>query len=164
MLRRKIYTIGYERRPVPAIIQFAQRLKVTHVVDVRSRASGRYAAKNYRPWVLSARLESAGVKHLHVPAVGVPWTARKEQQAEGHAGYRELVKSLLDPHDVSAVAATVRPMAVAISVIVGLVAEGDILLMGKERKAEQCHRLALAEELALAVSQPGVIEVTVEHF
>jgi uncharacterized protein (DUF488 family) len=138
MSRRKsgLVSIGYEGRTSEELLSTLVELNVTTLVDVRltplSRKPGLSKTR------LAASSEAAGVKYVHLSALGNPKDNR-EPFREGRAqeGCIKFTSLLARPAAV-----------VAMDQLEALARDGRVAVLCFERDHDRCHRQVIVTELA----------------
>jgi uncharacterized protein (DUF488 family) len=70
MTRRKLYTTGYEKALLKDVISTLAAARVAALIDVRDRPISRRPGFSKRQ--LAAAIEEAGMRYLHLGALGTP--------------------------------------------------------------------------------------------
>jgi uncharacterized protein (DUF488 family) len=131
-----VFTIGYERASVAALIGVLRRNRIKTLIDVRELPNSRRAgfSKN----VLAASLEEAGVDYVHLKALGTPKAGREANKARRWAEFWEIVDGAL-----------ARPEALmALEHAAELAAARRACLLCLEHDWRICHRSRVADMLA----------------
>lgn len=111
-----VYSIGYERLSLPALIAALHAAGVRHVADVRQLPLSRRAGFSKR--MLGASLEAGGIGYTHFRALGTPKEGRIANRAGRMDAFWAIVDgALADPKAVAAQAeleslAAAQPTAV----------------------------------------------------
>lgn len=128
-----VVTVGYEGRTAEELVQAVEDC-VDVLVDVRLTPSSRKPGLSKGK--LSAALERAGVRYLHMRALGNP--------RENRAGYRAG-----DPDSQRRYADVLRDDAArdALEQLEQLLSDARVALLCFERDSGACHRQAIADEL-----------------
>ena len=131
-----IWTLGYERATLPAVLEALRDAGVELLVDVRAVAASR--RPGFSKTMLGASLEAAGIGYLHLRDLGTPKAGREAARAGRCEEMREIFAAHLE--EPPAVAAFERLAAVA--------GERKVCLLCFEADPDCCHRAVLAERLA----------------
>jgi uncharacterized protein (DUF488 family) len=136
-MRRKaipLATIGYEGASLGAFLDTLGEAGVTHVLDVRERASSR--RKGFSKTALSQALMNEGIDYRHERALGTPQEMRNRYRSHGDIRryFGEYRKYL----------ATRKPL---LDQVAGSLT-GHVALLCFERNPDECHRSIVAAELA----------------
>jgi uncharacterized protein (DUF488 family) len=128
------FTVGYEGKILPGLIQELTAAKVQTVIDVRERAQSR--KPGFSKAALGAALARNGIEYVHLPQLGSPTAIRHEYRRTGDF---EKFRA-----EYSAYAAT---QATAISTVAGLLRRRRGALLCFEVDSESCHRGILSSRL-----------------
>ena len=129
-----LFTVGYERRDVPGIVNTLQREGVETVVDVRQYPNSR--RKGFSKSALTQVFAAAGIVYQSIPALGSPRDVRKRYRSTGDTTwFFEAFESHLDSQEG------------ALHRLLEMVQEDSCCLLCYERDAEVCHRKAVAERI-----------------
>lgn len=129
-----VVTVGYEGRTAEQLVQAVAEDRVDVLVDVRLTPSSRKPGLSKGK--LSAALAQAGVKYLHLRALGNPRDNRAGYRSGDPSSQRRYAEVL---HDEAA--------AEALEQLEGLVSGARVALLCFERESSACHRQAIADEL-----------------
>ncbi|SMH52530.1 DUF488 domain-containing protein [Azospirillum agricola] len=140
-----LFTIGYERASLDAVIAALRARGVATVLDVRELPLSRRAGFSKTP--LSAGLAEAGIGYVHLKGLGTP----KEGRVAAHLGRMDrfwtiVAEKMATPeaeHDLVRAA--------------GIAAPAPACLLCFEAEPHVCHRLRVAEALTARFG------FTVEH-
>jgi uncharacterized protein (DUF488 family) len=139
-----ITTIGYEGRTVDEVVDMLRAAQVKALVDVRltplSRKPG--LSKNG----LAARLHTAGIDYVHLPALGNPHDNRDAYRRGDKAAVAKYRDVLRMPEGQAALGHLVR-----------LATHQQVALMCFEHDATECHRSMVTD----ALTEAGVISQVV---
>jgi uncharacterized protein (DUF488 family) len=128
-----IFTIGYERRTIAALVLRLREAAVERVIDVR--ASPRSPRPGFSKGSLAKALAAAGLDYVHLGQAGNPFLAVAARDlAAGLASYREHLSA--HPEILDAVVAAAAGKRAA--------------LLCAEASPRRCHRGVLADALAEA--------------
>ena len=134
LMSATVFTIGYEARDVPGLVNDLAAAGIEVLVDVRELPLSR--RRGFSKTALRAAVEDAGIAYLHERAVGNPKPFRDAWKAgdaaTGTAGYIAHLKNG-PPTSVDALAQRV--------------AEGGVCLMCVEHDPSDCHRSLLVNAL-----------------
>lgn len=132
-----IHTLGYEKTDVAQYVEFLSEAKVQVLVDVRDRPISR--KKGFSKKALSEAVEAAGIRYLHVQALGDPKPGRDAARAGQHDLFVEIFTSHMK---TDAAQSALAELAVHI--------QGQkICLTCFERDHTTCHRSIVAAQLAV---------------
>ena len=131
----RVFTLGYEGRTLQELVGLLDRLGVRQVADVRENPWSR------RPGLdrdtLARILEERGVGYRHFGALGCRFEARTALRRGGDfAPYAEAYREHL------------RGAERVVRDLEAFLREAPTAVLCTERRAEECHRLVLAERLA----------------
>lgn len=133
-----LFTIGYQGARLADLVACLAGAGVATLADIRYEPFSR--RPEFRQGPLRAALAAAGIGYVHCRALGNPPPSRAAALAGDMAGYRRLFQAHLDTDAARA----------ALAQVAGLMDDGPVCLMCLERRAEECHRLMVAERLACA--------------
>ena len=136
MTGRPLFTIGYEKARVPDIFAALAEAGVAVVVDVRDRPISRRPGFSKRQ--LAAACEEAGVRYVHLAALGTPPEGRAANRARQWRRFWDIVAAKL------ATAEAERDLAEAAAIA----AAAPACLLCYEADWQICHRRRVAEKLA----------------
>ncbi len=129
-----LFTIGYEGAPLDALIDTLRGAGVQTLVDVRERAQSR--RRGYSKTALAEALAGAGIRYLHLRALGTPPTLRKPYKLD---------------HDFAALtrgyAAHLATQGEVLEELGALAARECTCLLCYEAEAHTCHRSLITERL-----------------
>ncbi len=132
--RSTLVTVGYEGRTAEQLVEALAGDRVDVLVDVRltplSRKPGLSKAK------LATALERAGVRYLHMRALGNPRENRAGYRAGDSASQHRYAEVLQE-----------EAAGAALEHLEELVTGARVALLCFERDSESCHRQAIADEL-----------------
>jgi uncharacterized protein (DUF488 family) len=131
-----ILTVGYEKREITEYVLQLTNANIEVLVDVRDRPLSR--KKGFSKRSLSQAVEAAGIKYVHVQALGDPKPGRDAARA-GHYGlFHQIFSKHMQTHEAqNALAELAKDTS-------GL----KICLTCFERDHTCCHRSIVAERLA----------------
>ena len=130
-----LFTIGYQGASVAEVIAALEAAGVATLADVRALPWSRKAG--FAKPVLAKSVEAAGLRYIHIEALGNPAKLHREAAPPG-ADWRALMAQHLD----SAAARAALAAAAVLS------ERGPLCLMCYEADPAHCHRLIVAERLA----------------
>ncbi len=130
-----VYTVGYEEKSIDEFIQSLRKHHIKVLVDVREIPASR--KKGFSKTKLNERLESVGIRYLHVKELGSPRELRKRLYSDKDYSYffKEYKKHLENNIDILE-----RLYNETIS-------NESSCLMCMERFPAQCHRKVVAERI-----------------
>lgn len=133
--RRRIWTVGYEKRTGPELIGLLHDAGVEHLADIRAQPNSRRA--DFRAKALASACEAAGIEYGSWPMLGATEAQRKRLKETGDrkkffTSFRARARRMDEPLD--ALAAVARKKVIA--------------LLCYEREHDDCHRSVIAELLA----------------
>ncbi|MBD0270615.1 MAG: DUF488 domain-containing protein [Acetobacteraceae bacterium] len=130
-----VFTIGYERATPSSLLAALHAAGVRRVVDVRALANSR--RPGFAKRALSAALEGAGVRYLHLPALGTPPEGREAVRAGRPEEMRRIFARHLAGTEAQAALADLADRA----------AREPVCLLCLEADPRNCHRTLVAEAL-----------------
>lgn len=137
----RIHTIGYQQRTVVELVRALATAQVQFLVDVRAVPMSR--KPDFRKNRLDALLQEAGIRYVGMPGLGTPKFLRDQLAAD--ANYPEFFARFRDHLD--SVRAHVESLA-------RLTDRKRVSLMCFERNPAECHRSAIADEVAKLLETP----------
>ncbi len=132
--RKKLFTIGYEQTPAPAVLDELEQAGVKLLVDVRAVASSR--RPGFSKSQLAAGLDERGIGYVHLRGLGTP----KEGRLAARAGQYETLQKVYAKHLETAQA---REELDELSSLVKK--SGPVCILCYERDHRHCHRRWIAE-------------------
>lgn len=143
-----IYTIGYEGFSIGEFVAKLQSHNIGLLVDIRDNPYSR--KKDFSAKRLSAHLAAAGIGYLHLKQLGCPAPIRS---ALKHNGDFKAYKSAFLSHLIT--------QSDALDYLCNLLLVNIICLMCLEQDESRCHRLLVAEKLAVRFSgdKPPKLEI-----
>jgi uncharacterized protein (DUF488 family) len=133
---KPLYTIGYERLSLPALVAALKAARVKTLIDVRELPNSRRAGFSKR--TLSATLENSGIAYAHLKALGTPKAGREANKARCWKEFWRIVDDNL-----------ARPEAMlAVEEAAELAAAKTVCLLCLEHDHTICHRDRVAGMLA----------------
>lgn len=131
-------TIGYERADLEKFVRALQTNRIEYLVDVRQVPISR--KRGFSKTSLREALEKAGIKYIHLKALGDPKSGREAAKAGRFAEFNEIYRRHL-----------ATPAAQDALSLVGDIANStNSCLMCYERTPEYCHRKVVAEAVSHA--------------
>lgn len=134
-------TIGYENCTIGNVVQTLKDAGVDLLLDIRAVAASRKPGFSKRQ--LAATLDEAGIKYVHLQALGTPKPGRDAVRA-GHPGLMEIIYREHMTGD--------RPQA-ELAQAKALVQERTSCLLCFERDHKICHRRLVAEMIVAETGQ-----------
>lgn len=131
-----LFTIGYEKATVQAVLRELTRERIATVVDTRAVAASRRPGFSKR--ALSAELDEAGISYLHLQKLGTPAEGREAARA----GDIERLWRIYDRHIAK------REPQQELTDLVTLIRSGQrIALLCYCRNANACHRSRIVQNI-----------------
>ncbi len=134
----KLATIGYEASTQPVLIEKLKAAGVEVLIDVRAVAASR--RPGFSKGLLSASVEEAGIRYVHLRELGTP----KPGRMAARAGRTAEMRRIFDDH--MAEPAAQLQLAQAVEIATG--AKTAILCFCAEHA--KCHRAIVADRMAEA--------------
>jgi uncharacterized protein (DUF488 family) len=134
-----ILTIGYEDATPPRLLEALRGAGVETLVDVRALANSR--RPGFAKRALSAALEEAGIRYLHLPALGTPAAGREAVRSGRTAEMRRIFARHLEGTEPQAALADLRDRA----------GREAVCLLCLEADPAHCHRTLVAEAVGMEV-------------
>lgn len=131
-----IATIGYEKATPDQLVATAKAAGIELLIDIRAVARSR--RPGFSKGNLSAALEAAGIRYMHLKGLGTPAEGREANKA----GRMDDFEAIFRAHMSSAAARADLDQAAE------LAGTSRICLLCLEGDARRCHRLIVAEMLA----------------
>jgi uncharacterized protein (DUF488 family) len=141
-----LVSLGYEGRSVDELVAGLLRQSVTVLVDVRLTPLSRKPGLSKRK--LAEALQAAGIRYLHLRALGNPKDNRVQFRAgdpDSHAVFRQLM--------------TEREGAEALRHVAELLDGETVALLCVERDDQACHRHLVAAELQRVEPKLDLIKI-----
>lgn len=128
----RLYTAGYEGTTIDAFVGRLKQHGVGVLIDVRLTPISR--KKGFSKTALRERLESAGVRYVHLPQLGNPKRFRVAAASSDECieMYREHMDDRWDD---------------ALAPLIDELAAEDVCIMCMERDCTKCHRHVVAHEV-----------------
>lgn len=133
---RTLYTIGYEGKTQPELLEQLAAAGVGLVIDVRAVAASR--RPGFSKTALASALRESGIDYLHLRALGTPKDGRDAARKGQVARMREIYAGQLDTPEAE--------LAYAQALVVARGTPAALLCF--EREAASCHRAMIAERFA----------------
>lgn len=133
----KLFTIGYERVSLPALISALQGAGVQTLIDIRELPNSRRAGFSKR--ILSGSLEAEGLSYLHLKPLGTPKAGRDANKAGKLDVFWPIVEANLDRPEARLALVEAAETATK---------HGPACLLCLEHDYRRCHRVRVAEMLA----------------
>ena len=146
MSEYQLVSLGYEGRTVDELIVNLLRERVSVLVDVRLTPLSRKPGMSKKR--LASALESAGIRYVHLRALGNP-RENREAFRSGDPASHEVFRALL----------VGEPGADAIQHVVELLDGETVALLCFERDHQTCHRRLVADELQRANPRLEVVSI-----
>ncbi len=134
-----ILTIGYEDATPQRLLDALRAEGVATLVDVRALANSR--RPGFAKRALSAALEGAGIRYLHLPALGTPAAGREAVRSGRPGEMRRIFARHLAGTEPQAALADLRDRA----------GREPVCLLCLEADPTQCHRTLVAEAVGMEV-------------
>lgn len=136
-----LFTIGYERRTQPELIETLIAAGATLLVDVRAIAASRRAG--FSKTVLSTSLAAHGIGYRHMRALGTPKPGRDAARAGRTAEMQAIFARHLENPEAG----------LALAQAADLARHGPICLLCLEHDAACCHRAMVADRIMAETGQ-----------
>ncbi|HEY6485376.1 MAG TPA: DUF488 domain-containing protein [Candidatus Cybelea sp.] len=137
----RIHTIGYQQRTGIELVRTLSDARVQFLVDVRAVPMSR--KPDFRKNRLAALLEEAGIRYLGMPGLGTPKFLRDKLAADEN--YPEFFARFCEH---------LKGVRIHVESLARLTDRKRVSLMCFERNAAECHRSAIAEEVAKILETP----------
>ena len=132
---RKLFTIGYEGKTQPEMLDELGAAGVALVLDVRAVAASR--RPGFSKTALAGGLRERGIDYLHLRPLGTPADGRQAARAGRIAEMREIYARQLDTPEA----------ALALEQALAEASSRPSALLCYEREAPDCHRSMLAQRM-----------------
>ena len=130
----KLFTIGYEKAKLEALMTELKRAKVKLLVDTRAVAASRKPGFSKRQ--LAATLDENGISYLHLQKLGTPPEGRQAARSGDMTTLWRIYNRHLKTHDA----------VEAMDELLAIVRSGQrVCLLCFERDPGHCHRSRIAE-------------------
>lgn len=131
----EIWTIGYERGSLNAVIEALEAAKIDLLVDVRELPNSRRAGFSKR--MLAASLEERGIGYRHMKALGTPKAGRDANKSGDYSTFETIYAAALE-----------QPAAQLALLELGDLAKAQrACLLCLEHDPAHCHRSEIARRL-----------------
>lgn len=130
----KLFTIGYEGRPIEEFIELLSSRGITAIIDVRENPYSRN--RQYSRRSLEAALAEAGIEYIHLKSLGSPKYLRDRLKQDHdyesfNQAYNDYLNTQID----------------TLSELYNLLTVNTICLICLEHNPAHCHRHLIAERL-----------------
>jgi len=142
-----LFTIGYEVSTLPAVLDTLKAAGVGLLIDVRAVAASR--KPGFSKKLLSASLDEAGIRYLHLQGLGTPKAGRDAARAGRVEEMHRIFRAHMESDRSQAELAQARAAAGA----------APACLLCFERDHRACHRELVAEMIRADTGQQ-VIHLT----
>lgn len=142
-----LFTIGYEASTLPAVLAALKSAGVGLLIDVRAVAASR--KPGFSKKLLAASLDEAGIRYLHLQALGTPKPGRDAARAGRVAEMHRIFRAHMASDRPQAELAQAKAAASA--------AKSCLLCFERDHRA--CHRELVAEMIRADTGQQ-VIHLT----
>lgn len=129
-----LFTFGYEGRSIGEFVARLKRARVKTVVDVRELPLSR--KPGFSKSAFSSALNKAGIRYVHLPALGCPKPIRNRYRADGNW-----------PAYVKAFGANLAKQEGAVAELAKIAAGTTACLVCFEADFDRCHRSIVARAL-----------------
>lgn len=133
---KPLLTVGYQGASVPALVETLKAAGVDVLIDVRSAPVSK--RPEFAKAALSASISAAGLRYLHMKALGNPWEGREAAKSGDIDAYRRVFIAHLDS----------APTRAALAEAAKIAKEETACLMCLEADPAHCHRSMVAAALA----------------
>lgn len=137
----RLLTIGYEGCTIDGVLTTLTKANVRLLIDVRAVAASRKPGFSKRQ--LSAGLEGAGIRYVHLQRLGTPKPGRDAVRA----GHPERMVPIFNAHMETPEA------QLALAEAKGLAVHERCCLLCFERDHRECHRRLVAEMIVAETGQ-----------
>ena len=136
-----IYTIGYEGASVDAFIAALRRADIALVLDIRAAPVSR--KKGFSKTPLAQHFAEAGIGYRHLRGLGTPKRGREAARSGDLEAFERIFRAHLD-----------EPEALLdLGEAESLAQQQPVCLLCLERDPEHCHRLIVADRMAVETGQ-----------
>lgn len=143
---RTIREVGYEGKTIDEVVRSLQTWEVATLVDVRLNAVSR--KKGFSKKALKAAVEDAGLRYVHLPALGNPKDNRTGFYAPGTAAAQAAHERFLESLKTDEAEASLRQVE-------NLSDNGGVALLCFEADRSMCHRDLIATLIFERSLQPA---------
>jgi uncharacterized protein (DUF488 family) len=147
----RLASIGYEKASFADFRRTLLEVGIAAVIDVRDLPQSRRAGFSKRQ--LQAGLEEAGLRYLHVKALGTPKEGRVAARQRRYDAFWEIVEAKLATEEAEAAFADIAALARAT----------PSCLLCYEADHRQCHRRRVAETLERRFGFPPTLHLQVRE-
>jgi uncharacterized protein (DUF488 family) len=131
-----LYTIGYEKAAQAAVLETLSKAGVELLIDVRDRPQSRRAG--FSKTMLAASLEDAGLRYVHLKALGTPPEGREANRTRQWDKFWRIVEDRLQSPEAE----------IDLQQAAALAQAAPACLLCYEADWHICHRRRVAEILA----------------
>ena len=131
-----VFTIGYEGATLDTLTAALTSAGVKTLIDVRDRPYSR--KPGFSKPSLSTAMERAGLRYVHLGALGTPPEGREAAHAGRRDVFHRIMKARLDATEGQGSLAQAAALAKS---------QGPICLLCLERDPAACHRSLIADRL-----------------
>ena len=142
----RLFTIGYEGRPVDEFIDLFSRRGIKAIIDVREHPYSRN--RNYSRRNLESALATAGIEYIHLQNLGSPKDLRDKLRLDHDYDY-------FKSHYID----YLNTQTDALSKLSNLLFTNVICLLCMERDPLRCHRSLIAERLRQCLIDKASVEI-----
>ncbi|MCP8309586.1 MAG: DUF488 domain-containing protein [archaeon] len=140
---RPIFSVGYEGRKLPELVELLRQNAIDILVDVRRDAYSSYD-KDFNEKKLSLSLAESHIRYLHMPELGVDYAERQKlKQSHDYEYYFQFYKEYLEKNQE------------LLKLLMDLTYNSTVALLCYERDFGRCHRHVIADKL----SKEGIVTV-----
>jgi uncharacterized protein (DUF488 family) len=143
-MEHPLFTIGYERKPLPAFLARVAEAGVETLLDVRELPLSR--VRGFSKTALSAALQARGIGYRHLPALGSPRALRRALHQTGD--FAAFTRGYL---------AHLQGQTDAVHEAQQLAYDRTCCLLCFEQNHQQCHRQFVA--LAMRTTEPNGLAI-----
>jgi uncharacterized protein (DUF488 family) len=136
LMRYLLRTIGYEKASLAEVLAALKAAGIATLIDVRDRPQSRRAGFSKRQ--LQAAIEEAGMRYLHLKALGTPPEGREANHRREWERFWRIVDEKLATAEAE----------LALEQVASVAAEAPSCLLCYEGDWRHCHRRRVAEILA----------------
>lgn len=133
---KPLLTVGYQGASVAALIDTLKAAGANVLIDVRSAPVSR--RPEFAKAALSESISAAGLRYIHMKALGNPWEGREAAKSGDMDAYRRVFMAHLDS----------APTRAALAEASGIATNETACLMCLEADPAHCHRSMVAAALA----------------
>lgn len=130
-----LYTIGYEKARLPDVVAALGAAGVSTLIDVRDRPQSRRPGFSKRQ--LEAGLEEAGIRYVHLRALGTPPEGREANKRRQWDRFWDIVDAKLATGEAE----------LALQQAADIAGQSPTCLLCLEADWQHCHRRRVAELL-----------------